>query len=170
MLTQGQRVSRAQLANGLAAGSPGDHSQKTIAGCKVSTMIESVPKSLILVVDDDPSMRDVLIKGLTSESLAVEAAESAQVALGRIANSDVDAVVTDLRMPGLSGLDLCQHIVERCGDIPVIVFTAFGDYETAVQALRVGAYDFLSKPVRLDVLALTIERALSHVRLRREVR
>ena len=128
------------------------------------------PRSLILTVDDDASMRDVLIKGLTSDSLAVEAVASAETALERVAGGDIDAVVTDLRMPGLSGLDLCRQIVERCGDVPVIVITAFGDYETAVSAIRAGAYDFLSKPVRLDVLSMTVERALSHARLRREVR
>jgi DNA-binding NtrC family response regulator len=132
--------------------------------------MEPVPKSQVLIVDDDPSMRDVLVKGLTSESLAIEAAQNAQAALARIADGGIDAVVTDLRMPGLSGLDLCKQIVARHGDIPVIVFTAFGDYEAAVQALRAGAYDFLSKPVRLEVLSLVVERAVSHARLRREVR
>ena len=132
--------------------------------------MESVQKSLVLVVDDDPSMRDVLVKGLTSDFLIVEAAANPQIALDRVADGDVDAVVTDLRMPGISGLDLCQRIIARCGDVPVIVITAFGDYETAVQAVRVGAHDFLSKPVRLDVLTLTIERALNDARLRREVR
>ncbi len=146
------------------------HSQRFISRYNASVVIEPVQKSLLLIVDDDPSLRDILLKGLTSDSLIVEAAANAQVALERVADGDVNAVVTDLRMPGISGLDLCQRIVTRCGDIPVIVFTAFGDYETAVQALRVGAFDFLSKPVRLDVLALTVERALNHARLRQEVR
>jgi DNA-binding NtrC family response regulator len=132
--------------------------------------MEPVPKSLVLVVDDDSSMRDVLVKGLTSKSLTIEAVADAQVALARVARGDVDAVIADLRMPGLTGLDLCEQIVARNCDIPVIVVTAFGDYDAAVRSLRVGAYDFLSKPVRLEVLSLTLERALSHVRLRREVR
>jgi len=131
---------------------------------------EPLPKSQVLIVDDDASLRDILIKGLTSETLAVEAAANGQMALERIEAGNIDAVVTDLRMPGFDGLELCRRIIARSGEVPVIVFTAFGDYETAVQALRVGAYDFLSKPVRLDVLSLTIERALSHVRLHREVR
>ena len=133
-------------------------------------MTEPLPKSQVLIVDDDASLRDILIKGLTSETLAVEAAANGQMALERIEAGNIDAVVTDLRMPGFDGLELCRRIIARSGEVPVIVFTAFGDYETAVQALRVGAYDFLSKPVRLDVLSLTIERALSHVRLHREVR
>jgi DNA-binding NtrC family response regulator len=145
-------------------------SRKSVNRYTAQAVAKTVQKSLILVVDDDRSMRDILVKGLTSEFVVVEAAANAQLALDRVATGDVDAVVTDLRMPGLSGLDLCERIVTRCGDIPVIVFTAFGDYETAVQALRVGAYDFLSKPVRLDVLSITIERALNHARLRREVR
>jgi two-component system, NtrC family, response regulator AtoC len=131
---------------------------------------EPVSRSQILIVDDDASLRDVLVKGLTSESLAVTSVANGQIALERIDAGDIDVVVTDLRMPGLDGHELCQRIIARSGEIPVIVFTAFGDYETAVQALRVGAYDFLSKPVRLDVLTLTIERALNHTRLRREVR
>jgi two-component system, NtrC family, response regulator AtoC len=132
--------------------------------------MSSEEPSRVLVVDDDQPMRDLLVQGLTAETTAVEAVASGQQALTRVASGDIDLVVTDLRMPGLGGLELCSRIVEQSPGLPVIVMTAFGDYETAVSAVRAGAYDFMAKPVRLDVLRLAVERAVSHSRLRREVR
>jgi two-component system response regulator HydG len=126
--------------------------------------------SRILIVDDDAPMRDMLAQGLASERTCIETVAAAPAALSRVASGDIDIVITDLRMPGLSGLELCAQIVEQTSGLPVIVLTAFGDYETAVQAVRAGAYDFIAKPVRLDVLRLAVERALSHASLRREVR
>jgi two-component system, NtrC family, response regulator AtoC len=126
--------------------------------------------SRILAVDDDSAMRDLLEQGLASEKVAVETASGGQAALNRVASGDIDLVITDLRMPGLGGLELCARIAEQSPGLPVIVLTAFGDYETAVSAVRAGAYDFLAKPVRMDVLRLAVERTLSHARLRREVR
>jgi two-component system, NtrC family, response regulator AtoC len=126
--------------------------------------------SRILVVDDDRAMREVIVEGLTQPEWVVESAAEAQSALVKVASGDIDVVITDLRMPGLSGLELCARIAEQSPGVPVIVLTAFGDYEAAVEAVRAGAYDFLAKPVRLDVLRIAVDRALSHQRLRREVR
>jgi two-component system response regulator HydG len=82
----------------------------------------------------------------------------------------VDVIVTDLNMPGGTGLDLCSWVASHRPDVPVLVLTAFGTFDTAVAAIRAGAYDFLSKPIRLDVLSLAINRAVSHRFLREEVR
>jgi len=123
-----------------------------------------------LVVDDDQAMRDLLVQGLSSQKMQVESVAAGQDALARLAAADVDLVITDLKMPGLGGLELCSRIVEQSPGLPVIVMTAFGDYEAAVKAVRAGAYDFMAKPVRLDVLRLAVERAVSHSRLHREVR
>jgi two-component system response regulator HydG len=79
-------------------------------------------------------------------------------------------VLTDLNMPGMNGLDLCRRIVESRPGIPVIVITAFGSLETAVGAIRAGAYDFVTKPFDLDMLALTVERAVQHHALQERVR
>jgi DNA-binding NtrC family response regulator len=125
--------------------------------------------SRLLVVDDDDAMRDLLTVGLATPERAVEAAAGAEAALVRVASGDIDLVITDLRMPGITGLELCSRIAEQSPGLPVIVLTAFGDYDAAVSAVRAGAYDFIPKPVRIDVLRLAVERALAHARLRREV-
>jgi two-component system response regulator HydG len=82
----------------------------------------------------------------------------------------LDVVVTDLRMPGVDGLALCRRIVETRPDVPVVVMTAFGSLETAVGAIRAGAYDFVTKPVEADALQLTLGRALAHRQLSEQVR
>ncbi len=79
-------------------------------------------------------------------------------------------VVTDLNMKGTNGIQLCERIVEGRGDVPVIVLTAFGSFETAVAAIRAGAYDFISKPVQLEALAIALRRAAQHRALRAEVK
>src|SRR5205807_3426175 len=79
---------------------------------------------------------------------------------------DVDVVVTDLNMKGMTGLELCQHIVADRPDLPVLVLTAFGSFETAVGAIRAGAYDFVTKPVEIEALAIAIRRAAEHRQLR----
>jgi DNA-binding NtrC family response regulator len=131
-------------------------------------MLETETKR-ILVVDDDAAMRDLLADGLASDALTIETVSGAAPALARVVSGEIDVVITDIRMPGLSGLELCSQIVQQNATLPVIVLTAFGDYDTAVHAVRVGAYDFISKPVCLEVLRVAVERALAHVQLRREV-
>jgi two-component system response regulator HydG len=84
-------------------------------------------------------------------------------------DDDMDVVVTDLRMQGMNGLELCQRIVESRPEIPVIVITAFGTVEHAIGAIRAGAYDFITKPIETDVLVVALDRAIQHRRLRAEV-
>ena len=80
-----------------------------------------------------------------------------------------DVVLSDLNMRGRSGLELCERIVGTHPDLPVIILTAFGTLQTAVGAIRAGAYDFLTKPIDLDVLTLSLQRAARHSALAREV-
>ena len=87
-----------------------------------------------------------------------------------LAEDDFDVVLTDINMHGMSGVDLCQQIVPSREDLPVVVMTAFGSMESAVAAIRAGAYDFVTKPFEMDDIALTIERALKHRALREEVK
>src|SRR5690606_10486891 len=87
-----------------------------------------------------------------------------------LALSEFEVVVTDLNMAGLNGLEFCQRVAASFPDVPVIVITAFGSLETAVAAIRVGAYDFITKPFEIDELLFALDRAVQHKRLRDEVR
>jgi len=124
----------------------------------------------VLVVDDDVALSETLELDLAHRGYAVETCVSAKAALDAMRRSDFDVVVTDLAMRECSGIELCERIVESRPDVPVIVLTAFGSYETAVAAIRAGAYDFLSKPVKLEVLAIAVERAANHRGLREKIR
>jgi DNA-binding NtrC family response regulator len=124
----------------------------------------------VLVVEDEREMRAMLEKGLTRRGFTPVALPSADEALARLAGEDFDVVLTDLRMPGMDGLALCERIALNRPDIPVVVVTAFGSLETAVAAIRAGAYDFVTKPIDVDALVLVLERAVQHRALREEVR
>ena len=95
---------------------------------------------------------------------------SAAEALDAIHDADFDVILTDVRMPGTTGLQLCQQLSETRPDIPVIVMTAFGTLETAVSAMRSGAYDFITKPIEMDLLSITLRRAIEKRRLTEQVR
>jgi DNA-binding NtrC family response regulator len=124
----------------------------------------------VLVVDDERSMVDLIRDGLGRRDCTVTCAGSAQEALELLPHADVDVVVTDLRMGGMSGLDLCERIAGSRPDLPVIVVTAFGSLDAAVGSIRAGAYDFLTKPFDIEVLAIAVRRAAQHRALRDEVR
>ena len=127
-------------------------------------------KGRVLVVDDDASMCDMLVSDLGELGFEVKARTAAPAALEALVASEFDAVVADLNMPGMSGLELCERIVASRPDVPVIVITAFGSIQTAIAAIRSGAYDFVTKPLEVDALALALERAIQHRRLSDEVR
>ena len=119
-------------------------------------------KGRILIVDDDKDLCETLEQTLALDEFEATSRMSAEDALALLDSQDFDVVVTDLNMHGMSGLELCQRIVANRPDMPVIVITAFGSLETAVAAIRAGAYDFVTKPFEMDDLALTIERAVKH--------
>ena len=123
----------------------------------------------ILVVDDDASLRRVLQVQLEQEGYVVASASSAQQTLSMLQIQPYDLVISDLRMPGVSGLDLLRQIRLRYPEAIVIILTAFGTVETAVEAMKAGAYDYLTKPVHPDELSLVVGRALEHLRLVKEV-
>ena len=124
----------------------------------------------ILIVDDDQSMCEMLHDDLTHRGHIVQWKTNANQAFEHIMTEAFDAVVTDLRMPGLNGIDFCHRLAENRPDVPVIVVTAFGSLDTAIQAMRAGAYDFVTKPIERDMLAIVIERALQHRSLQEQVR
>ncbi len=123
----------------------------------------------ILIVDDQRSMCEMLEADLKLRGYSPVAVTSAAAAWETFQRGDIDVVLTDVRMPGTGGIDLCRQIVDERPEIPVIVMTAFGSIETAVAALRAGAYDFITKPVELDLLAAALERALKQRRLQKEI-
>ena len=124
----------------------------------------------VLVVEDDAQMGELLRERLARRGFEVEVHTSPTAAFERVAAADFEAVVTDVQMRELDGLQLCERITLNWPDIPVIVITAFGSLETAVQAIRAGAFDFLAKPFEVEELAFRLDRALRHHRLSEEVK
>lgn len=127
-------------------------------------------KQSILVVDDDAAMREMVSDLLCTQGYDVDDAESAEVALEKTAKRDFACVLTDLQMPGMDGLGLLGALHERHPDLPAVMMTSFGSIETAVEAMRLGAQDFVTKPFEADRLQLTIERALAQRELQEENR
>jgi DNA-binding NtrC family response regulator len=124
----------------------------------------------ILIVDDDVAMCEMLAKALARKGFDCRFRTAAAEALALMEMEPFDVVVTDLNMRAMNGLELCERIVANRPDVPVVVITAFGSLETAVGAIRAGAYDFITKPVDVEALALTLTRAVEHRALREEVR
>ncbi|HEY8080308.1 MAG TPA: sigma-54 dependent transcriptional regulator, partial [Labilithrix sp.] len=124
----------------------------------------------VFLVDDDQSLCETLEIGLAKRGYDVAWATSAEAAFARILAEDFDVVVTDVRMPGADGISLCERIAANRPDVPVVVMTAFGSFDAAVAAMRAGAYDFISKPVLLDILAISVERAARTRALSEEVK
>jgi two-component system response regulator HydG len=122
-------------------------------------------KARILVVDDEASARSGLAKLLGQEGYTVDTAADGLLALEAISENPPALIVTDLKMPNLDGMGLLAKLRERNLDIPAIVTTAFGELSVAVQAMRAGAEDYLTKPIDFDALLLAVERTLE----RREV-
>jgi two-component system, NtrC family, response regulator AtoC len=116
----------------------------------------------LLVVDDDRAMREMLTSLFKERGLAVEEAPSAGAALARAAEQDFDVVLSDVRMPGLSGVELVGQLRKLRPGTPVVLMTAFGSIDSAVEAMRTGAFDYLTKPFEPDAVILAVERALAH--------
>jgi two-component system response regulator AtoC len=124
-------------------------------------------KERILVVDDDPALRESLELVLTAEGHEVVAADGADAALARLAEGPVDVVLCDLRMPGTDGLELLPELVRRLPGAPVILMSAYGSADLAVEAMRRGAYDYLAKPFPPSEVLLVLRKARERERLRR---
>jgi len=124
----------------------------------------------VLIVDDERNMCELLETALRLRGFESVWFTSASAAWTALREAEVDVVLTDVRMPGTTGIELCQQIATELPELPVIVMTAFGSLETAVAALRAGAYDFVTKPVEMDLLAAALERAVKQRRLQRQVR
>jgi DNA-binding NtrC family response regulator len=121
--------------------------------------------STILVIDDKDSMREMLTASLTSEGYDVEVAGSGDVGIAKSKEKHFDVILTDLKMPDISGMDVLTQVKENDPETAVIVMTAYGTIETAVEAMKRGAFDFLQKPFDIDHLQMLVERALENQRL-----
>ncbi|MFQ5520609.1 MAG: sigma-54-dependent transcriptional regulator, partial [Candidatus Methylomirabilia bacterium] len=124
----------------------------------------------LLVVDDDPAVRQSLERTLTREGYQVVLASDGEVALDRLRDGNADLVLADLKMPGLSGLELLRAAKVIAPDVDVIMLTAFGTVEEAVKAIKDGAYDFLTKPFQRNQLLRLIRQALERRALIQENR
>ncbi len=124
----------------------------------------------ILIVDDEDGMRRLLGRVLTREGYETSTVGSGAEALRLVANERFDLVVTDIKMPEMDGLQLLEELKEFEPSLPIIVMTAYGTIENAVQALRFGAYDYIAKPFETDEIKLTVAKALERERLLAENR
>jgi DNA-binding NtrC family response regulator len=119
----------------------------------------------ILVADDKQGLRDVLVEALAGAGHEVESAEDGSRALARIGEKSYDLVLTDLKMPGVDGIELLRAIRERAPQTGVILMTAHGTVDTAVEAMRLGAVDYVEKPFPLGAMEAKVEKALERQRL-----
>jgi len=131
--------------------------------------MEAQTKSVILLVDDQDTIRFFLEKTLVQEGYEAQTAKTGQEAIDMVQKTIPDLVLLDLKLPDINGLEVLRNIKSMFSDICVVMITAFGDIETAVEAMKSGAYDFVSKPINLEQLLMVIEKGLESKRLSREV-
>ncbi|MFN2492976.1 MAG: response regulator [Pyrinomonadaceae bacterium] len=115
----------------------------------------------ILVVDDDETIRDTLYE-LLSEEYDCHTADTAEKAFSRLESDTYDVVLTDISMPGLSGLELLGHVRQKFPNTPVIIISGISDQEHAQGLIQLGAFDFLVKPFALELVERSVTKALDH--------
>ncbi|HEX6241517.1 MAG TPA: sigma-54 dependent transcriptional regulator [Polyangiales bacterium] len=130
----------------------------------------SEPKTKILLVEDDAAMGQLLVRDLSRRGFDAQHVTSAADALAAVETEAFGAIVSDVRLGGMTGLELCERLCARRPDVPVILITAFGDMQLAIAALRAGAHDFLPKPFEIEELAVRVSHAVELKQLRAEVK
>jgi DNA-binding NtrC family response regulator len=123
----------------------------------------------ILAIDDDPEMCRLLSDALEGEGFSVVTLGESIEASKLLSREEFDVIITDLRMKGLKGLDLLEEAKKNAPLTPVIIITAFGTIESAIQAMKMGAYDYIRKPFQIDEMILTVKKALENRFLKKEV-
>ena len=124
----------------------------------------------ILIVEDEQKMRRLLELHLTDEGFTTFASGDAEAGLKILSREKVDLVVTDLRLPGMTGLEFLQAVKRTNAALPVVMMTAYGTVETAVEAMKAGASDYVLKPFSLDEMCMVIRKELDAHNLREENR
>ncbi|MHC1729341.1 MAG: sigma-54-dependent transcriptional regulator [Syntrophobacteraceae bacterium] len=125
-------------------------------------------KPRILIADDEPLTLELIFERLQAEGYELEVVSSGEAAIAAAAKSSFKVVLTDLSMPGMSGMEVLAYFTQHYPETLVIVLTGFGTIETAVEAMKRGAYDYLSKPANLDEIIITLKRAVEHKNLKDE--
>src|SRR5215467_4132089 len=123
----------------------------------------------ILIADDEPSNRRILAQELTHKGFAVDTAGGGKEALAKTEAAPPDLLILDYMMPDMSGLDVLQELRRQGNDTPVVLITAFGSIERAVEVMKAGAYDFITRPFDPDYIELVVRKALERQTLKREV-
>ncbi len=119
----------------------------------------------ILCVDDEPMIREILREALEQEGHRVSEAENGRVALEKVHAGGYDLIVTDVKMPVMDGFTLMKNLGDLTDQIPVVVITSFGDIDVAVDAIRLGAYDYIVKPFNISQVTISVQRALERRQL-----
>lgn len=127
-------------------------------------------KQKILIVEDEAQMCDLLVSFFSDKGYKVAAVQNGEDAISRLEEEDYALVITDIKLPGMSGLELLARLRLEWQDVAVIIMTAFSSISSAVEAMKLGAEDYIGKPFQLDELAITVDKALERRSLRREVR
>jgi two-component system response regulator HydG len=127
-------------------------------------------KTEVLVVDDERDTCELLEMALARQGMQVTTCTTAADALEKIASRDFDVVLTDLSMPETSGLEICERVIAMRPDVPVVLITGHATLETAMGAIRAGAYDFVTKPIESKTLGVVVSRAVQHRRLREQIK
>lgn len=125
-------------------------------------------KSRILIVDDEPGMREFLEIMLEKEGYTVETTADGRKAVEKIESKPFDLAIVDIQMPVMNGIEVLKRINEKKTDTTAIMITAFASHETAIEAMKLGAYDYITKPFKIDEIKLVIRKALEKRRLERE--
>ncbi len=124
-----------------------------------------MPGEKILVVDDEPGMRSLLSKVLSKEGCFVTSCATGEDALECVAGDEFDLAVLDIEMPGMNGIELLKRLKEKAPTLNFVMITAYGSLQSAVEAMRLGAYDYLTKPFEVEEIKLVVAKALEHERL-----
>jgi len=136
----------------------------------METLMEAVGKVRILVVDDEEIVCDMLFDALSQAGYTVKTAKDGSDAIAQIENEPFEIVITDLKMPGMSGMELLQRVQKINPDICVLIITAYSTIESAVGAMKQGAYDYICKPFELEEMKVVVEKAVERQRLLHESR
>jgi signal transduction histidine kinase len=128
-------------------------------------------KQRVLIVDDDLALLQALPQAiaLRMKNMHVDTSDSAQNALQQVQESEYDAIVSDIKMPGIDGITLIERLQDLCPDTPTLLITGHGERDLAIRALRVGAYDFIQKPIDRDYFVSSLQRAIQTRQMRRQI-